>query len=1428
MSKTLFQRKPLDQIIIVPDTLISVYVVEKHIWANGGDTSARAARQAEIKTVDEFLIDPVRPFLNDFFRQISAPYIPERKDNPIGQGWWVQAEFGSGKSHLLSFLGALALGGEAVWKLVQEKEQKAGLGKRESLYNFYESGLAKKVQSGKGIFVAVKTLVGFGGGGVGLANAERSLEDYVLDAVSEQFFLETGRSLPIYPTQILADRFLNTDDFDLYRARLAKFLKNPKYFDEEAQEDLEAFLDDLRNNPDPAVQRDCGQRLWDFYTRDLGITPRIPIETEDVLRHMVKRLLDEGYAGLLLILDEVSLYMKDRTDNQRAEDEKALVVLSNRLAKLDNLPVWTVCAAQQAIESTMAGVMNIIARERLDLVPLLSQRDNYYDIALARVREVAQPTAVDQYYEDYKRAFSWPAARGSDQFRRFFPFYPDSMDVLRAVSYNLTTIRSALYFMLQTLKTQCKRGSKELVTLWALFDDVVNYEEDPSGTTRSIASIRTKFPNEWRAYDLARQQINAATKGYLKVYRSRCEKIVKTLFLYHVANMAPNGLSPEELMNCVMEWRDHDGEQIADLQDNLDHYENLLKTLDLELVQVEKVGQKYRFNPAGKTIVPAEIFQKFRAEAAQDENQRRQAWEQLLSIDGWKITTHLMTFDLAPDMRSIFRAIAPASQTDITIRWHGREITGRVYMRDMLSIAKRFAPLPNINSPATGLDYAMFVSSTPCQDELDGLIKDHKDPRVLFWSPDALTASEQSLLVDFAAYRRMVAEYLGKDTEEARIVLEWVQGQLGANIGAIYRIVPDSYGRGRIAAQDHTQMTFAVQGELSAILTTLARQVLDTIYVCREMEFDAPAPFNDVNAINVINGIVKAGSFKQDAKVTKERSASQNYGFALQIMRRPNDRKLDLHECRYTHDLSEWIEEKLGDTTTTLPADTIYKNFMGINGPGGLHYGLSKRMVQMYLLCLVREGRLRISLSGRNLPVEVIDYSNIAGIDFKIAVLDAFHQVQRLKPPEGWETLAPFAAVLLDDPTLSTVHEDADIQDAIQRLIAFKNEQLKPFQGLLTELANLFSEIQQSNPLSERLNAWEKFLKSPVDTTDPIPYLRNGLEKAFGYQIYQEDRVDQADVDDLATRKAEIEQARKLLQYGERLRAAYRYARTPLPDEPALNSIRSALDLVRLRLESLSELVANEARLLSELLEPAAEAIQSYSVRYLQVFDQVVSATEETRLSIHGLASHPQYLTLSRLEQVPQLASGASLALNRRFIEAVESPDLFPAQVTRSMVERELARWPQPAASPLTLENASEWINASNRCLLDCQAALQTALLDKAALLFSDALRSRLAQGQGEPFIDTLLNADSPQSLARVLVDELSGSSDGDTEKKLELLCRYLQRITVRKVHLSDFRPSKHTLEKDDVLQIVQEFERFLSKEFAAGGEDELPVIELS
>ncbi len=69
----------------------------------------------------------------------------------------------------------------------------------------------------------------------------------------------------------------------------------------------------------------------------------------------------------------------------------------------------------------------------------------------------------------------------------------------------------------------------------------------------------------------------------------------------------------------------------------------------------------------------------------------------------------------------------------------------------------------------------------------------------------------------------------------------------------------------------------------------------------KEIDFGAPAPFDDTNAVNVINGIVKCRRYPR--RKHEETSAAQNYGFALGIMRRPS-RLLDLSQCRYTGDLA--------------------------------------------------------------------------------------------------------------------------------------------------------------------------------------------------------------------------------------------------------------------------------------------------------------------------------------------------------------------------------------------------------------------------------------------------------------------------------------------------------------------------------------------
>ena len=45
------------------------------------------------------------------------------------------------------------------------------------------------------------------------------------------------------------------------------------------------------------------------------------------------------------------------------------------------------------------------------------------------------------------------------------------------------------------------------------------------------------------------------------------------------------------------------------------------------------------------------------------------------------------------------------------------------------------------------------------------------------------------------------------------------------------------------------------------------------------------------------------------------------------------------------------------DDGQQMKIDTVYKNFMGVGGPKD--FGLTRRMVQIIVLCLVREGKIK-------------------------------------------------------------------------------------------------------------------------------------------------------------------------------------------------------------------------------------------------------------------------------------------------------------------------------------------------------------------------------------------------------------------------------------------------------------------------------------
>jgi hypothetical protein len=1420
-------RKSLDEICTTPDKIISVYSLEKHVWLDSNSEEARKKRQPELQTVEEFQLDPVRPFLTDILRQMAAPYNKEKRDNPIGQGYWIQAEFGSGKSHLLCCLAALALGGKKAWEIIDQKEKKAGRGKRESLYRFWEEGIEGKSGGKKGIFVIVKTLVGFGGGTVGVAEQGKRLVDYIIDAAKEQLQAEVGKNLSLYPVEVLADRFLK-EDVDRYRNDLKKFLRDPKFWEPEEFEDVDKFIADIQENKSPEYKRSRGNKLWRFYTEYLKVQPQIAMESEDVLKHLVEVIMAEGYSGVLLVLDEVSLFMKDRSDDLRVDDERTLVVLSNRLAKIHNLPIWTVCAAQQAIESKM-GVKNIIADDRLKLVKLLEEDRDYYGIVLARVREIKDATAISNYYAHYKKGFAWPAAIGEPEFAHFFPFHKPAIEVLRAVTYELTTTRSAIHFMHQTLKHQIKVKGSELVRLWELFDEAVRYEEDPSGVHAGITSIKTKREAEYRAYEACKRQIEAVTSGALKVYRDRAVKTIQTLFLYHVARTRQQGLNPEEIANSVLIERQPD----STTDENIQHYESIAENLRKQVRQVAQSfdeGGKplYRFEPVVAGIDAKAEFQKARDEAESNKATLQQAWSKLLTLGEWPVQTRQMKIDVSNGVRSIFRELQAGSKK-YTLQWKGREIDGQAYLNDLAKLAGDSLSIPPISTDETEEDFAVHISTKPVsEDALTKLLKRSKDPRVLYWSPDELTPEEQAKLLDFAAYAKLIESWQGKTSEDATTIINWVTTNLQTELASIAKIVDSSYGRGRIDALNNTQMKFKVAGELPTILSPLVEKLLSSIYESRDLELPTNFVFRREEAVKVINGIVKTGDIPKNAKPNQNISAAQNFGFGLKIIKKSAERKLDTSDNPFVADIWKFIDEKLADEQSTMGVVTLYKNFTGI---GVLkNYGLSKRMIQIFLLCLVKEGKVRVGVHAKaGVPGNRVDYADIGDIDFSAKILDALTEVQKMAQPENWEVLRPYAEKLLDE-TLPATNDDAVISHHRKKLQDLFCAEKDEASRNVKIGRSLFDLLETTNPYEAELTQMAKLFAADISSGDDIALLLFALEQAFAYQAYATGNVAQQEIDDLGNRIRDYRNMLRFLRYDSELRIAHEYVKHELPEAKGLEPIQAQQNDLAQKLADLRPFIDSEVRLKTELIGIIpAEAqetgtlgalVRDYAIQYDALFSNTTTAIDQSRDRVRALRTGSEFKAFQVLEGVSALQPGTSDALAAE-LEAIEREMFDPGPVSKNSIDEQLQRGPVHSCG-LTFANAAGKVGAARKGADRGAKFYDEALSKKLGIFLSPSVRARLEQGRSEPVIAKLLSCKTSDDVRKLLLPEAEQNPG-----VVQTINRYLKKISVLVVKMEHFHPTLDTVEKGQVDTVVGEFRKYLQDRLqeAGDGEDTLPVL---
>jgi len=1435
-SDSLFKsRQPLSSILTVPDKIISVYSLEQHVWAGSNSAEARAHRQPELQTIREFRMDPVRFFLNDILRQMAAPWQPGSMAT-VGQGYWIQAEWGSGKSHLCCFLAALALGNAEAWNLVKDKEEKAGRGKRESLYQFYDEGLkAKSASPGRGVLVVARTLAGAGSGIV--ATEGKTLTSIVLDAVHDQLEKELGRNISLYDTELLADRFIETD-LARYRKDLEKFLHDPKFFAAEEFESAEDFVRDIQDNRSPEYKRSRGARLWKFYTEYLHVTPQIASDTRSLLKNMVDTVVREGYSGLLLLLDEMSLFMKGRSAELRGQDEETLAVLSNQLTRAEHLPIWTVVTAQEKLKFE-TGEMNVIADDRLKMIPLLSGdhgRDNYYDIVLNRVREIKAPKLVAPYYEFYREHFTSVQAMSQDEFTRFFPFQKQAIEVLRSITYQMTTARSAISLMHKALKDQMKhKDATSFIRLWELFDEIGEYEEDTSSVAPALVSVRQTWDKEYHAYEACKEAVDAVTKGTLKVRRDTAMRVLQTLFLYYISRIRLNGLTADEVANAVMELPNADD---TGTDETIERYQTILEELKKLLPQVQEGAQdgvtRYRFDPTVEvTVRPLDDFNTARSRAVDSPRLQQQAWDALLRLDSWDVSTPAGKLSLGGNVRSLFADLKEGDRVRREFTWRGREMIGFAQMGNLVHSEQK-APLVLLDTNRTDDDVAFIVQSSVVDKKvLDDVLKVTSDPRVIVWAPSTLTPEEQDRVLDFAAYRSLVEQYGSLKTDAARIVLNWVAEQLRPQMATIANVVRSCYSRGVICSTNHATIAFDVAGELSGILAKVADQVLSSSYESAVMPFGSTVIFKKEDAPKVVNGIVRTGGIPRHAKPDQNVSAARNFGRGLGIWKDGGTQGdvLDVSGNRYVAAIRDWLLEKMPTAGDGVPVSAAYSQFMGLDR--GQHWGLTRQIVQIYLLCLVRMGEVTVQLTGKSgLSVDQIDYTNIADTTFSKAVLDAMSYVRPVVKPEGWTTVAPFVGLLLGRDVSSS--DDAAIRTFRSQLPQEISELHSKLTQLNERVMALFASLGQTDPCAHDLARMVQLTATPLEVQDVFGALIGALNEGFGYSLAVDGAPSNESVDDFARQMTHVQALESFVDDRDLLEAGHAYLSAEIPDafrEMRMNDLHSAQKQLRTLYGNIAPFVLDESQRHTKLTGHATPAagekgtvgwlITEYTSRYKTMHDTVTSEMETRREAIDGLRRGVELKMVLMLDDVTALRPVAGPGLLRKLEEcAARIPVCTDASA--SGVAATLRKQPAHECG-LNFANAAERIRAAADAEAEAIAAVHDALTTKVRSLFSGPVWALLKQGEGDPFIRGLLDCPSEETISRYLLENTPKCADAASR-----LNTCLKKMVVKPVCMADFKPTLETVQKDQLDQVVAEFRSYLAQQFPSTSDpDETAVLRI-
>ncbi len=368
------------------------------------------SRLREILARNFLITDEVALFFKSFFSSIL-----ERE----GRGFFVEGNFGSGKSHLLSILG-LSLNYPEAWEPLLQQD----------------SGVEKLLEKTRSAISDREFLV------VQVSLVEHSNREYLEDIITEEIkevLQEKQLQGPVFPRE---KDFIKS---------MVEMLKN-----QEPQKLKSVLREKEMTESELSTCEDIN--LLEEILERLNLPYRLKYDRQETFSQLNKTIKKEGYAGLVFLIDELSEFLRSKADSRRFNEDIRFLQFLGEYSQ--NNPAWIVATLQEEIEKTgetTPEAFNKIKdrypfRFRLTgshIRELISQR-------LIKLKKGAVDE-IEEIYSFYQNSFSrWETSR--EDFLRLYPVHPLTIDLLDNLKPLFSQHRGIIDFIHYRLKGDPRRN----------------------------------------------------------------------------------------------------------------------------------------------------------------------------------------------------------------------------------------------------------------------------------------------------------------------------------------------------------------------------------------------------------------------------------------------------------------------------------------------------------------------------------------------------------------------------------------------------------------------------------------------------------------------------------------------------------------------------------------------------------------------------------------------------------------------------------------------------------------------------------------------------------------------------------------------------------------------------------------------------------